>query len=92
MMTVFATFHPQAWVNDDLVDVEPQGETSFDVTPEVESMGQENALAIKDNSNTSDVLQYSAHAPHWIKHWQGPFQIRVSKSIQEHYGQQKLCA
>jgi hypothetical protein len=92
MMTVFATFFPQAWDNNHLIDLEPQGDSSFDVTPEVESMGQENALLIKDNSNASDVFQYAAHAPHWIKHWQGPFHIKVSESIQEHYGHQKLCA
>ena len=84
-MTATATFVPQAWINNAAVPVDAQGETSFDITPEIESMGKENALAIKDNSNSSDVFQYAAHAPKWIKHWTGPFFIRGSDSVSEHF-------
>lgn len=84
-MTAFATFVPQAWIGNNAVDVDAEGETSFDITPEIESMGKENALAIKDNSNSSDVFQYAAHAPKWIKQWSGPFYIRLSDSVAAHF-------
>lgn len=84
-MTAIATFVPQAWINNVAVPVDAEGETSFDITPEIDSMGKENALSIKDNSNSSDVFQYAAHAPKWIKQWRGPFIIRVSDSVAEHF-------
>lgn len=84
-MTAIATFVPQAWINNQAVDADPEGDTSFDITPEIESIGKENALAITDNSHSSDVFQYAAHAPDWIKHWSGPFYIRVSDSVASHF-------
>lgn len=84
-MTAIATFVPQAWSNNYAVEVDPEGETSFDITPEVESMGKENALAIKDNTNASDMFQYAAHAPAWVKQWSGPFYIRLSDSVAAHF-------
>lgn len=84
-MTATAIFVPQAWMDDNAVDVDPEGETTFDITPEVESMGKERALAIKDNTDASDVFQYAAHAPKWIKHWSGPFYIRMAESVAEHF-------
>lgn len=84
-MTALATFIPQAWVSNQAVDVDIEDENTFDITPEVESMGKENALAIKDNSNSSDVFQYAAHAPKWIKQWSGPFYIRLADSVSQHF-------
>ncbi|MBI6883052.1 hypothetical protein [Pseudomonas putida] len=84
-MKAIATFFPQAWQSNYAVDVDPEGDCSFDITPEVESMGKDNALSIKDNSNSSDVFIYAAHAPKWIKDWNGPFYIRVEASISEYF-------
>ena len=32
---ILATFHPQAWINDCAVEVDPEGPTEFDVSAEV---------------------------------------------------------
>lgn len=91
-MTAIATFIPQTWVNDSQVEVDPQGKVEFDITPEIESMGKEYALAIKDNSNASDVFQFAAHAPAWVKHWSGPFIIRLSESVAQHFESEQCAA
>ncbi len=44
-----AIFHPQAWVNDYAIDVDPLGEVSFDVGDVAEN--------IRDNSHESDDLR-----------------------------------
>lgn len=84
-MTVIATFIPKAWVGSTAVAIKDQAPVSFDVTPEIESMGKEYALSIKDDGNSSDVLQFSGRAPKWVRHWTGPFSIVVAQSIAEHY-------
>ena len=90
-MTVLATFRPQAWLNDQAIGVHPDGPTSFDVTSEVEAMGREQALALKDDSCASDHLKESPAAPAWVRGWSGPFYIEVQEAIAAHFAQPELC-
>ena len=60
---IIARFHPQAWVSDNAVDADAEGEREFDVTATVEAMGREAALKIKDNDHVSDNLRFSPNAP-----------------------------
>ena len=64
-----AVFHPQAWLNDYAVEVDPEGDTTFDVGTVPES--------VEDDSYESDRLRDHDNAPQWIKDWHGPFWIEV---------------
>ena len=77
---LIATFTPQAWVNDYAIEVDPEGETTFDVTLDVI------ARALADECDTieeyldgtdNDELRYADEAPEWIYDWSGPFNIEV---------------
>ncbi|MBB4861518.1 hypothetical protein HNP46_000329 [Pseudomonas nitritireducens] len=83
--TILATFYPQAWQNDCAIDVDAEGETTFDVTSEVLALGLHKARALKDNSTESDNLQMAERAPEWIKSWPGPYYIRVEDSVRDFF-------
>lgn len=78
-----ATFHPQAWVNDHAIDVDPEGETSWVVTPEFYN---ELRVSLRwpdeiDETNTyeSDYLRHDPAAPQWVRDWHGPFYVEVHR-------------
>lgn len=68
------TFHPQAWLNDNAIDVDPQGDTVFYVTQaHLEQF-------------TPDQLKYEVEPyeklpqlPEWIREWQGTFYFEVGE-------------
>lgn len=62
-------FHPQAWINDYAVAVDPEGETVFEVGDLPADM--------KDDSYESDELHTHENAPQWVKDWHGPFYIEI---------------
>lgn len=82
---ILATITPQQWQNNYAVTVDPEGQTSWDVTDEVVAMGREAALALKDNSDASDDLARSPNAPKWIRNWSGPFYVEVADAVTEYY-------
>lgn len=82
---IIARFHPQAWVNDYAVPVDPEGEVEFDVTDAILAMNRDKALALEDDTYDTDDLQYSAHAPEWIKEWSGPFYVEVAGAIESYF-------
>lgn len=64
-----AIFHPQAWIHDYAVDVDPEGATEWDVgmvPPD-----------LRDNRHESDLLRFHENAPAWTRNWNGPFWIEV---------------
>lgn len=81
---VYATFHPQAWQNDNAVGVDP-GPTQIDVTPEVLAMDRPYVLAIMDNTHESDGFIHARLAPEWVRDWQGPFYIECKESIEKFF-------
>lgn len=64
-----AIFHPQAWVNDWAIDVDPQGETEFDVGEVPDEM--------ESNDHDSDRLKDHPNAPGWVKNWSATFWIEL---------------
>lgn len=72
-----ARFHPQAWQNNYAIAVDPEGETEFDVTAEVEAYLGEGRQVPDDETYDSDELQHAANAPKWVRDWGGPFYIEV---------------
>lgn len=84
---LLAIFHPQAWVNDWALEVDPEGETEFDVGPEIRAMGREKALTLlTDDNYDTDELRTATNAPDWVKNWSGPFRIEVKDAISAYYG------
>lgn len=70
--TVKVRFVPQAWVNDYAMEVDPLGETVFEVSAE-------DAKGLEDDTYESDDLRFHANAPEWIKEWSGPFYIQIDR-------------
>ena len=92
-----ATFHPQAWQNDYTIDVDPEGETEWEVTEEeIEAalkhwrgtvygpdFSREQLFAADDYP--SDEFRHSKNAPQWVRDWSGPFYISFDEP-NEAYG------
>lgn len=75
-----ATFTPQAWVGDYAQNVDPEGETTWDVTDYLMSMpAHERSAALVEDSYESDQLRMAPNTPEWIKAWSGPFYISVEE-------------
>ncbi|WP_262030630.1 hypothetical protein [Microvirga sp. Mcv34] len=83
--TVMAEFTPQVWVGDQTMVVDPQGDTTWDITPEIVAMGRQKALDLQDDQHNTDDLRYTLTAPKWIQGWEGPFYIEVSERIAAFY-------
>lgn len=70
-VNLWADFQPQAWVHDNAMSVDPQGDTSW-------------RLVLADyerpHGNIFDYLDHlkgSVNAPRWVSDWTGPFEIKV---------------
>lgn len=81
---IFASFHHQAWIDDNAVDVDPMV-TKIDITAEVIAMGREAASKIEDGRDSSDVFQFAALAPDEVTNWDGPFRICAADAIEEYF-------
>lgn len=88
-----AHFTPEAWVNDNAVEVDAEGEQSWDCTRAVnahadyfnrlETSGHNGSLdddlsGLLDND---DVLREDQDAPEWVRNWRGPFSIHVFRQV-----------
>ena len=85
MQRIIATFDPQAWVNNYAVDVDPEGDCSFDVTAHFVGPGGEQARVVRDYDGSSDDLARLAQAPDWIRTWPGPFYVTVEQSARDYF-------
>jgi len=83
---VRAKFHPQAWINDYAVDVDPEGPLTWDVTDAILAMGKTRALELQDSDYATDVFRDASGAPEWVREWSGPFYVEVEGSIREFFG------
>lgn len=82
---IIATFVPQAWINDHAVDVDPEGDTEWDVTGIlVGELSREEMGRLKDNRDETDTLRDEDPAPEWVRAWRGPFYVRVQDSIADY--------
>ena len=62
-------FHPQAWINDYAVAVDPEGPTEWEVGAVPEKM--------ESDTYDSDHLRFHENAPDWAKDWSGPFYVEL---------------
>lgn len=70
-----ASFHPQAWINDYAVDVDPEGTTEWDVTDVIETDFK--GVPPEADDYPSDTLRYHPNAPEWVREWSDPFYVSV---------------
>ena len=61
------TFRPQAWVRDYAIEVDPQGDTTWDTT----------VATFPFDSYDKDRLREAPEAPAWVLDWRGPYEIEV---------------
>lgn len=66
MYRIRCTFVPQAWQDDYAIPVDPEGDTSWDMT--VETLPRRYSLA-------NDALREDVRAPQWVQDWVGPFEV-----------------
>lgn len=85
MKIILARFHPEAWINDEAVEVDPEGPTTWDVTEHICAMPREVALALRDNRENTDALCELPNVPEWIRNWNGPYRVEVQESIAEYF-------
>lgn len=87
-----ARFTPEAWVNDQAVEVDPKGPQEWDCTAyarlnrdylaRLEARGEplDQPEGAVDND---DVFKGDPAAPQWVRNWQGPFVIRITRQLAE---------
>jgi hypothetical protein len=73
------------WVGDQTMVVDPQGDTTWDITPEIVAMGRQKALELQDDQHNTDDFRFTHDAPKWVQDWSGPFYIEVSEQIGAFY-------
>ena len=71
-MRCIATFRPQARIDGDAVEVDAEGEASFDATDSFHEAARER------RDDLHDGLADDGRAPKWIREWQGPFDVIAS--------------
>jgi hypothetical protein len=64
-----AYFHPQVWIRDTAIEVDPLGDTVWDVGAVPDDM--------EDDDYPSDNLRDHDNAPQWVKDWPGPYWIEI---------------
>lgn len=69
-----AVFRPQAWINNYATDVDPEGETHWQITDDDARQALPEATAIGADL---DYLKGHANAPEWVRNWHGPFFIEL---------------
>lgn len=81
-----ARFYPQAWVRDNAIEVDPEGDTEWDVTIEFATLPSDyRAMLLEEIDrhdealDRDDVLKGDPNAPEWVREWQGPFSIYVRR-------------
>lgn len=78
-----AIFEPQSWIDDNAVEVDPEGETSWDCTASVASnpeyfKGIDKFIEYNGSFlDNDDLLHSDPEAPEWVREWTGPFTITV---------------
>ena len=78
-----AYFYPQAWVNDQAIEVDPEGERSWVIsTSHLDQIRSNHANRLEKlyyPSWVSDAVKDDPAAPQWIREWNGPFWVGVEK-------------
>ncbi len=68
-----ARFVPKAWIRGNEVEVDPWGETDWELTDEEATQ----AAADLEQGSDLDYLRENDLAPEWVKQWRGPFDVEL---------------
>lgn len=72
------TFWPQAWVNDYAIDVDPQGDQTWEASAGyLSAMRELGDQAFESSTYESDEWRNDPAAPEWVREWQGPYWVEV---------------
>jgi hypothetical protein len=78
-----AVFHPQSWMNDYAVEVDPEGEQMWRISQgyldQVRVTHPDNFADLYSSSLVSDAVKNDPAAPEWVRNWQGPSWVEVYK-------------
>lgn len=85
-----ARFTPEAWSNNNAIEVDPEGPTTWNCTAVVEAhAGYFKRLVTREFGgvwnddgellDNDDVLKGDPAAPQWVREWRGPFTIYVTR-------------
>jgi len=77
-----ARFVPQAWINDYAVEVD--GAKEFDITAEVEVLGKEESLLLRDDDYCSDNM-VSLYKVAEAENHSGPYRVELQQSIRDYW-------
>ena len=76
-----AEFEPQAWMNDNAITVDADGDTSYDITVAAIAYtldnNSETIEAYLDAIGDNDQFAGVDTAPTWVSEWQGPFEVHL---------------
>ena len=76
-----ATFHPQAWIRDNAVEVDAEGETSWDCSEFLASAPADwREATLARGRDYDDILRDDPNAPEWVREWRGPFDTEVAQA------------
>lgn len=76
-----AEFRPQAWIRDNAVEVDPEGETEWDATEFVLAQSPQWREATLDRGKDyDDILRDDTNAPEWVREWRGPFDTYLEEA------------
>lgn len=75
--SVEVMFTPQAWMNDQALEVDCEQRRRFTV-PLEDALTESGAL-VKSDSSESDLLKNHERVPDWINNWGGPFYITIQE-------------
>lgn len=85
---IIARITPQAWINDDAIEVDPPGETEWDATEGFNQLDDQERERILEEwamsptfeaLDSDDALKQTPAAPEWVHDWSGPFDIYVRR-------------
>lgn len=87
-----AHFTPEAWVNDYAVEVDPEGDQTWDCTKAVKEFTEPDGTLKApfrkvsglddDYLDNDDILKDDHEAPNWVREWRGPFTIKVTPEME----------
>lgn len=81
--SMICDFLAQAWLNDNPISVDPNGDTSWDATFDVLLNRAEIESVIDNGDIPIEILHLSPTAPEWIRKWTGPCDLYYDEDIME---------
>lgn len=76
-MRFTAEFSAQAWLSNHALSVDPDGDTTWDVTEHLKMLRPDLRPLVLKPGLERDGLREAKTAPQWVREWSGPFEIEL---------------